>query len=287
MVMKSKSAPSDCSFETTSGSDSEAGHGLDNLYTCFGAVNCSDTVELAATHALELAFDRDGYQVLVQALDQASPEATGRIARLLHGSVQKAVRSRCAHLVLKKLVEQAPSAETAFIAHELLGSGRLVAQHIYGSAVFVTLIEYFAADNPVVQCLASEAVAEDPAALCCHKIGHQVAMAVLSNGTHEQRTHILRSLYAGTQLMARHRFGSQVMEHALILGSSALATELISPGGAVVSLACHSFGVNVVRVLLESPEHHDEVLNYLLKRSRRLSKDKYGAALLAELGFAA
>eukprot|EP00932_Pfiesteria_piscicida_P012260 SRR837773.2360.p1 GENE.SRR837773.2360~~SRR837773.2360.p1 ORF type:complete len:325 (+),score=54.09 SRR837773.2360:100-975(+) len=246
----------------------------------------ADAVAIAATHAKELAFHRRGCRVIQKVLDIAPAEVAGKVASALRGCVSQAARSPFAHFVLERLVYQAPSADTGFIAAELLDSARAVAQHIYGRSVIVRLLE-FSGDAPVVQRLASEVVAQEPATLCCHKFGFQVAVAVFSNGTFEQQAHILRALRAGLQRFARHRFASQVLEHVLLQGApeqvQLLVAELLCQPGSLASLACHSFGVNVVRALLEHSKYDGEVLTYLLKHHRRLSKDKYGASLLDEL----
>merc|ERR1719229_180716 len=86
----------------------------------------------------------------------------------------------------------------------------------------------------------------------------------------------------------RHRFAAAVVEHALLHTAPdqrmALANELMELGGAVTSLACHSFGVHVVRALLQVPEAKERALHYICKNPRRLQKDKFGAQLLHDLG---
>merc|ERR1712113_944174 len=89
------------------------------------------------------------------------------------------------------------------------------------------------------------------------------------------------------QRFARHRFASNVVSAAVRSASgvgNSLASALMAQPGTVVSLACHTFGVNVVRGLLASPWHSWHVMQFLLKSSQRLQKDKYGRELFCEIG---
>merc|ERR1712113_831068 len=139
--------------------------------------------------------------------------------------------------------------------------------------------------------MGDELLSGDVAALCCHKCGHDIAMTIVLNGIRRQALQVVFALHSNPQRFARHRFASKVVEAALrsfsIDGSSdILARELIAQPGTVVSLACHNFGVHVVRALLQSPRYSKQVLHFLLKTLRRLSKDKYGRELMSELGIA-
>jgi len=91
-------------------------------------------------------------------------------------------------------------------------------------------------------------LADDDLALCRHKFGHQVAIAIVSSGTCDQQLCILRALRAELQRFTRHRFTSQVLEHALLQVDPAHARALakalvgdISKGisGALPSLRLH------------------------------------------------
>jgi len=113
-------------------------------------------------------------------------------------------------------------------------------------------------------------------------------MSILSNGSSRQRGQILAALRGDVQRFARHRFASKVFEQALALcpeeERKSLALEVLARPSTVVALACHNFGVNVVRELLQVPVVSQQVRLLLAKTSGRVSRDKFGSELMRELG---
>jgi len=207
----------------------------------------------------------------------------------LHGRVREAARLPHAHKVLEAVMRHTTGVEAAFIASELLGHGRDALLDVFTSSVICRLLEHSPADWGTVL-LVDELLTGDVATLCCHKCGHDVATAIVLNGIPRQAAQVVFALHSNPQRFARHRFASKVVEAALravsVDGSDVLARELIAQPGTVVSLACHNFGVHVVRALLESPRYSKQVLHFLFKTLKRLSKDKYGRELMRELGLA-
>jgi len=253
-----------------------------------GGIEASLAIADIADHVATLAFEPLGCHVVQRALEVASPAEARCLAFRLHGSAVDAARSPFAHFVLEKIVHYLGTGDAAFIAQELHGCGRSVALNIYGCGVVCRLIE-FSAQEPLVSALIDEVLTQDPATLCCHKFGHRVAMSIISNASDRQRNRIVSSLReGGLQRLARHRFAARVLEQVLTQGCSVeaqrLAAEFMSKAGSIVSLACHSFGVQVVRGILELPRESKVALQYLQKAIHKLRKDKYGAMLIEELG---
>jgi len=149
------------------------------------------------------------------------------------------------------------------------------------------LLEY-AGSEPRVVGLTDGILAQDVAGLCCHKHGHQVAMSILSNGLTRQRAVVADALFLELKRFSKHRFAAFVLQHALIQlpppDCCRMAHALMEQSGAVVSLACHSAGVHVVRALLSVPEASKRAQYYITKGQRRLMRDKFGTELLAEVG---
>lgn len=54
----------------------------------------------------------------------------------------------------------------------------------------------------------------------------------------------------------------------------------------MAGLACHTFGVNVVRALAQVPGLGQQVKSELSQKEKRVSRDKFGRLLLRELGLA-
>eukprot|EP00443_Scrippsiella_acuminata_P038923 CAMPEP_0115233350 /NCGR_PEP_ID=MMETSP0270-20121206/34231_1 /TAXON_ID=71861 /ORGANISM="Scrippsiella trochoidea, Strain CCMP3099" /LENGTH=350 /DNA_ID=CAMNT_0002648061 /DNA_START=122 /DNA_END=1174 /DNA_ORIENTATION=- len=255
-----------------------------------GGLLASAAIADIANQARALAFDPIGCHVVQRALEVANPAEAYHLASGLHGSVVDAARSPYAHLVLEEIVHRLGTNDATFIAEEMmLGCVRSVALNIYGYKVVCRMLEFSAREH-AVSALVDEVLAQDIAALCCHKFGHRVAMSIISNGSQGHRSRIIASLReGGLQRLARHRFASRVLEQALTQSSSAeahaLAAELMAQAGAVVSLACHSFGMHVVRGLLQLPQESSKIaLQYLQRAVRKLRKDKYAVALVDELG---
>mmetsp|Transcript_21301 Transcript_21301/g.53344 ORF Transcript_21301/g.53344 Transcript_21301/m.53344 type:complete len:150 (+) Transcript_21301:2-451(+) len=113
-------------------------------------------------------------------------------------------------------------------------------------------------------------------------------MSILSNGSSSQRGPILAALRGDVQRFARHRFASKVFEHALALCSdeerNGLASQVLARPGLVVALACHNFGISIVRALLDLPSVSKQVQMLLVKSSGRVSRDRFGTELMLELG---
>jgi len=149
----------------------------------------------------------------------------------------------------------------------------------------------FSPEDARTVALADQLLKEDLPVLCCHKFGHCVVASLLSNGLQRQRARVVEALLQDVQRFARHRFASRVLEAALPYASeeeqARLASALMAQLGAVVALACHAFGVHVVRAVLEVPRESKLAMHYLVKGQRRLRKDRYGLELLQELGLEA
>jgi len=206
----------------------------------------------------------------------------------LRGRVREAARLPYAHKVLEAAVLYTGESEgTALVAEELMGHGCEGLLDTFTCSVLCRLVKH-SPTNPKTLLLVDEMLAGDVAALCCHKSGNHLAAAIVSGGLPQPAAQVVGALHGNPQRFARHRFASSVVETALrswhVVGSDSLARELISQPGTVVNLACHNFGVHVVRALLASPLYSGQVLHFLMKTLRRLLKDKYGRELMSEMG---
>jgi len=202
--------------------------------------------------------------------------------------VGEASRSSSACRMLEHIVRSLGTEDAAFIAEELMAQEPAkVTLNANGSSILCRLIEYSSTDVRT-QALVDAVLSADVAVFCGHKFGHEVAMSILSSGTSSQRGQILSALRSDVQRFARQRFSSKVFEHALAICSDAerdgLAMEVLARPSTVVALACHNFGVNIVRALLELPQASQHVRVLLGRSSGRVSRDKFGSELMLELG---
>lgn len=237
--------------------------------------------------ARSLATDAEGARLLRRGLDLGGHDATLAVAEQLKGSVCEAATSLHAHTVLEEIICRASIRDASFIAQELSREAPAMALNAHGNSVICRLLEFSPADACTVA-LVDAVLTLDVSVLCLHKSGYNVAMSILSNGAERHRRSIVATLRRDVQRFARHRFGCQVIVEALVHCGHEhvdhLARELTSKPSTVSRLACHAFGVQVVVALLDIPWQRKHVLQELCSNSKRLMKDKFGRALLQDLG---
>jgi len=236
------------------------------------------------------AFDARGSGLVLQALEFSGAEFAADVALALRGAIREAACSPPAAAVLEKLMFRLGAAWCSQVADELLGDARRLSMHACGSSVIGRLLEVAPADAKT-EAFVDEVLTSDLAVIACHKFGHAVAMSILSWSLPRQRSDVALALAADLQRFSRHRFASLVVAAAFASCPGPiihrLAGVLMSQAGAVASLACHNFGVRVVKAMLAVPGDVSlQALFYLQKSSRRLQKDKFGAQLLQELAAA-
>merc|ERR1719193_1210296 len=213
-------------------------------------------------------------------MEHAGPAQVSRMLTSFCGRIATVVGSPHASSVVEKAIHVSGRAAAESVATELRGHGRAAAFLSGGSCVVRTLLEH-AAGQPWAVRLTDEILAEDLATLCCHKAGHRVAEAVLSNGLARQRAAVVAALRGDLMRFAKHRFGAAVLQQALLQGPPrechSLAREVMAPAGAVAALGCHCFGVHVVRALLQVPGASEIALAHVRKYQHKLRRDRFGA----------
>lgn len=237
-----------------------------------------------ATPPVFVFEDEESCEHAQSILETSGAAGRQKVLAFLRGRVREAAKSAYAHKVLEAVVLYTGTDDAAFIADELLGLGRESLLEAFTSSVICRMLEHSPADSRTIA-LMDELLSSDVAGLCTHKNGHNVAAAMIAHGIPRQAAQVVSALHSNPQRFSRHRFASKVVKVALEMGSDSLAQELMSQPGTVGSLACHNFGVDVVRALLQSPRHSPQVWRFLVKSTRRLFKDKYGRELMRDLGF--
>jgi len=255
-----------------------------------GAGSAAALGELCAS-VRTLSFDEQGCGVVLEALDLLSPADAQALLAGLRGAVAEAACSPYASLVLLRAMELLGGEAASFVAAEMRGQAHAAASTAHGSEVLCQLQES-AVEQPatkaLVEALIDECIGGEGAALCCQKHGHLVALAVMQCGAARHKGVLASALFGDLQRYARHRFASKVLREALLSAPAneraTLARELMSVPGAVTALACHCFGVMLVRALLEQPRFAKQVRQSLSRGRAKLQKDRYGSELLLELG---
>jgi len=205
----------------------------------------------------------------------------------LGGHVAALIRSPHGQSTLEAAVECMSPDQAAFIATELSQCSLELLLQPTTCSVMCRLLERSPAE-PRTVALMDVLLSGDVASLCSHKCGHAVMATLVSTGVPRQAFLVLAALQTTPQRFARHRFASKVVSVAVrsgaVVGCNHLAFALVAESGTVVSLACHTFGVHVVRSLLASPWHSWQVQQFLLGSRQRLQKDKFGRELMREVG---
>mmetsp|Transcript_112330 Transcript_112330/g.362785 ORF Transcript_112330/g.362785 Transcript_112330/m.362785 type:complete len:321 (+) Transcript_112330:60-1022(+) len=239
-------------------------------------------------HAMPVwAFDAEGCDLILEALEHANAEEMRAMAATFRGNVRAAACSQHAHQVLERLLHDLSAAEVAFVAEELLGRGREFAFDQYGSSVICQLL-LFAAQNKETHALVDEVLSADVTAVCHHKHGHQVALATLEHGLPQHRHRIFVSLLPVLARATKHRFAAELIATALLRcreeDANALAVAVLGTLDVVMTLACHCFGVQIVRSLLQVRGFGSFVMQEIARSEKKMKKDKFASELLRELG---
>jgi len=237
----------------------------------------------------DLAFDVVGAEVVCQALRLTGIQDRTAMIDGLRGEVVELSKSPHGHTVLVEAVRSLGTVASSFIVEELLGQGPNALLNGYTCNVICCLLEHAGHDGRAT-CLVEHLLSEDTASVCCHKYGHLVAIAVVSYAPAWQAWRVVTALRSNVQRLARHRFAHKVVTVVLQKCPTEvyhpLVTELFATPQAVTTLACHNFGVHLVRTLLQSPLHSRHIVQCLLQNSSRVMKDKYGRQLMCDLGLA-
>jgi len=237
----------------------------------------------------DLAFDVVGAEVVCQALRLTGIQDRTAMLDGLRGEVVELSKSPHGHTVLVEAVRSLGTVASSFIVEELLGQGPHALLNGYTCNVICCLLEHAGHDGRAT-CLVEHLLSEDTASVCCHKYGHLVAIAVVSYAPAWQAWRVVTALRSNVQRLARHRFAHKVVTVVLQKCPPEvyhpLVTELFATPQAVTTLACHNFGVHLVRTLLQSPLHSRHIVQCLLQNSSRVMKDKYGLQLMCDFGLA-
>mmetsp|Transcript_15813 Transcript_15813/g.36958 ORF Transcript_15813/g.36958 Transcript_15813/m.36958 type:complete len:398 (+) Transcript_15813:25-1218(+) len=243
-------------------------------------------LEALRGHVEVLAFGAAGCRAVQLALDVADGCKAAELAAELRGHVLRAVRSPHANYVLQKAILTLPTAQSAFIAEELRGTGEKVACHRFGCRIFCRLLEH-CASSVATEALVDEAL-EKAQTLCCHTFGHYVAQAVLEHGLERQRQAVAAALLANLPAYMRHHSACHVLVDALSSGSAKERRAIVDRIFAVpdlVGLAEDKFGSKVLQALLVLPgEESKGLVPKLWAAAGQLQTTQHGRKLAESLG---
>mmetsp|Transcript_75804 Transcript_75804/g.158016 ORF Transcript_75804/g.158016 Transcript_75804/m.158016 type:complete len:475 (-) Transcript_75804:163-1587(-) len=201
-------------------------------------------------------------------------------------AVRRAVRSPVGGKVLQLLIRRLGDAELQPLVQEICFEGPSLALDPSATESLHELISE-RPHVPCVQGLMDVIMTWDTASLCYHKFGHQVALYIFQHGPEEHRRRILEALEKEAPRACRHRVAAgavaTVLVHSRREEALKLAQAIMTTAGALKTLACHCFGVRVVREILQLPGVSQQALAYIARARVRLSRDKFGMELLREL----
>mmetsp|Transcript_20782 Transcript_20782/g.44373 ORF Transcript_20782/g.44373 Transcript_20782/m.44373 type:complete len:423 (-) Transcript_20782:106-1374(-) len=239
--------------------------------------------------ALSLSLKPEGRKLVQRAVEVGGRHAAIDASMAIQGNVLKAARCPHAHHVLLQLLHELGQEVAEPFAQELVGEGRNLSMEPFASLVLVALVRRGqCSQGTAVRSLIEEILAHDLASLCYHKHAHKVAVAIIAHGAPHQREQVYHVLCSEAQRACRHRVAASTVVGALLQAShehaSGLARAIMETPGAVKTLACHCFGVRVVRAMLQVPgDVSQQAFTYLEKSKSRLQRDKFGLELLKDL----
>jgi len=200
-----------------------------------------------------LVFESEASSRAVQlAIDDAKRCDAPAIASCLRGRVREAARSKHANHVIQKILETLSDKHAHFVVEELVGVGPSLARHQFGCRVVCRILEHCSLTDSQTAALFEEIldVVED---LCCHRFGNYVVRHVLEYGSQGYRHRIVCAVRKNLFGVARHKFGSMVVEDALMKCSAedrlAMVHDLRSDPKQYAELAEGRFGSFVVAAL--------------------------------------
>mmetsp|Transcript_65495 Transcript_65495/g.165014 ORF Transcript_65495/g.165014 Transcript_65495/m.165014 type:complete len:333 (+) Transcript_65495:94-1092(+) len=167
-----------------------------------------------------LSRDARGCRKVQQALEEASDEERGALAKELRGRIREA--SRCPHanhVIQKCIVVMAPKS-LQFIIDEITADGKLggVARHKYGCRIVQRLIEHGTAEqvHDLVELLLAEFVETSK-----HCYGQFVVQKLLQHTEAHQQTRLVELVERHVSELALHCHGCAVLGAALEYGDLA------------------------------------------------------------------
>jgi len=257
------------------------------------ALEAGDEARVGALAAMrgavaQLALDREGCRFVQAAIKVADRAIVAELLEELRGRVLDLLASQHGNYVLQAIVEALPSASSAFVVRELLGSGAWVARHRFGCRVLCRLVEHCGGGEGLGQLL-TEVLAEAEGH-CRHPFAHYVLEAMLEH-LPEYRRRIAAALCADLQTNARHRCASHVIEAALSHCSEAEQQALVfqllcTSREDLLALAQHQYGSFVLRGLCQVPcRASEQALTQIAQEVELVSRSKHGQRLLQDLGF--
>merc|ERR1712226_1200247 len=119
------------------------------------------------------------------------------------------MRSMHGNYVVQEIVKELPSATTAWIPQELMGSGSEVARHRFGCRILCRLLEHYSPCGDYAVALFTEVFAE-ASSLIRHAYGTYVVRHGLEFGLPGHRQQILYAIWADVFGNAKNQYGSRV-----------------------------------------------------------------------------
>jgi len=249
------------------------------------------TAEVVETNALwelqqyvqHLTFSDQASSRAVQvALQETNGNARNILASCIRGHVREAMRSMHGNYVVQEIVKELPSASTAWVPQELLGTGSEAARHRFGCRILCRLLEHFSPGDDSAVMFLTEVFAETPA-LIRHAYGTYVVRHGLEFGLPSHQQQIVYGLWSDLFGNAKHQHGSRVVEAALTYCAEqdrdAIASELTSNPGNLIALAKNVSGRHVLKALLRMPNWSSLIASHLQPCITEIRDSKYGKSV--------
>lgn len=228
-----------------------------------------------------LSCDVDGCRVAQKALSVCSSRDAAELAAEL--DVLRTVACPHGNYVIQQAIDALQVADMVKLMSNLVGEAGRMSTHRFGCRVMCRVIERGAtSSHAVIDSLLDKAMVEVDR-LCKHVYGRHVMEAILEHGPPRHAQRIAATLCNGISGYATNRYGTRVIEKALIHcaadDQAAVAESALNHPSGLLALAEHQFGVYVFKALLHvSGEVSVRARNFVAQEAHRLASDLVIAA---------
>lgn len=199
----------------------------------------------------------------------------------LRGQIRRAINSKHANYVVGKMIEALHVEKTGFIIAEIRGAAREVALSQFGCRILCRKLEHYETAEADFVALLDE-LFKDIEFLCSAESGSYVVRAILEFGMPQHVHRVVEALLKDTAWYAKDKFGSHVLEQAIVSASpedrKLLLEDLFYNREQVLNIAGSNYGSHTLENTLRSLQWEEKkmMLPLLSAAEKTLKTMRFG-----------